>query len=83
MSDVQEYKGREMQANGSRGGTDVKILAIGAGIGAVTGLAAAFLLNRRAAQKDSEVNITAGEGLRIGLLVLGLLRSIVSLGDEK
>lgn len=83
MSDVQEQVEKDLQARASLGPQGVKILAIGAGIGAVTGLAAAFLLNRRAAQTDGEVDITPGDGIRIGLLVLGLLRSVASLGSEK
>lgn len=60
-----------------------KTLLIGAGIGALTGLAAAFLLSRRASKEDGEISVTPGEGIRIGLLVLGLLRSIASLGGEE
>ena len=51
-------------------------------IGAVTGLVAAMLLTRRAEKTDSEVAITTGEGLKLGVLVFGLLRAIASLGDE-
>ena len=58
-------------------------LLAGALIGAVTGLIAAMLLNRRAERNESETAITTGEGLRLGVLVFGLLRAIASLGDEK
>ena len=51
-------------------------------IGAVTGLVAAMLLTRRAERTDSEVAITTGEGLKLGVLIFGLLRAIASLGDE-
>ena len=60
-----------------------RILLTGALLGAVTGLIAAMLLNRRAEQTESETAITAGEGLKLGVLVFGLLRAIASLGDEK
>ena len=59
------------------------ILVAGALIGAVTGLIAAMLLNRRAERNESETAITTGEGLKLGVLVFGLLRAIASLGDEK
>jgi hypothetical protein len=58
-------------------------LLAGALIGAVTGLVAAMLLNRRAERNESETAITTGEGLKLGVLVFGLLRAIASLGDEK
>ncbi|HEY2980025.1 MAG TPA: hypothetical protein VGJ22_02495 [Anaerolineales bacterium] len=60
-----------------------RIIIAGALIGAVTGLIAAMLLTRRADRNESETAITAGEGLKLGVLVIGLLRAIASLGDEK
>jgi len=60
-----------------------KTLLLGALIGAVTGLAAAMLLQRRAEKTGTETAITAGEGIQLGVMVLGLLRAIASLGDEK
>jgi len=60
-----------------------KTLAAGALIGALTGLFAAMLLQRRAEKEGTDITISTGEGLRLGLLVIGLLRSISTLGDEK
>jgi gas vesicle protein len=60
-----------------------RTLLFGALIGAFTGLLAAMLLNRRAEKDERETAITAGEGLKLGVLVFGLLRAISSLGDEK
>ncbi len=60
-----------------------KTLLIGALIGAFTGLAAAILLTRRAEQDESTTAITAGDGIKIGALVFGLLRAIASIGDDK
>jgi gas vesicle protein len=60
-----------------------RILFFGALIGAITGLVAAMLLNRRAIRNERETAITTGEGLKLGVLVFGLLRAIASLGDEK
>ena len=57
-------------------------LLLGALIGAFTGLIAAMLLERRAENNERETAITAGEGLKLGVLVLGLLRAISSLGDD-
>ncbi len=60
-----------------------RTLFYGALIGATTGLVAAMLLNRRAEKSERETAITAGEGLKLGVLVLGLLRAIGSLADDK
>lgn len=59
-----------------------RILVFGALIGAFTGLIAAMLLNRRAEKNETETALTAGEGLKLGVLVFGLLRAIASLGDD-
>ncbi len=60
-----------------------RTLIFGALIGAVTGLMAAMLLNRRAEKGERETALTTGEGLKLGVLVLGLLRAIGSLADDK
>jgi len=60
-----------------------RTLFYGALIGAATGLVAALLLNRRAEKNERETAITASEGLKLGVLVLGLLRAIGSLADNK
>lgn len=84
MQDIKEYGDEVVERPAWMAGNQAKILLIGAGIGALTGLAAAFLLGRRASKTGGEVNVTPGDGIKIGLLVLGLLRSIASLGpDEK
>ncbi len=60
-----------------------RTLLTGALVGAFAGLIAALLLNRRAEKNESTTALTAGEGLKLGMLVFGLLRAIASLGDEK
>ena len=60
-----------------------RTILLGALIGAFTGLIAAMLLNRRAERQERTTAITAGEGIKIGALLFGLLRAISSLGDEK
>ena len=59
-----------------------RIIFFGTLIGAVTGLVAALLLTRRAEQTERGTAITSGEGLKLGVLIFGLLRAIASLGDE-
>jgi gas vesicle protein len=60
-----------------------RILLIGALAGAATGVAAAMLLNRRAEQEGTELALTTGDGMKLGVMVIGLLRAIASLGEEK
>lgn len=60
-----------------------RTILLGVIIGAATGLAAAMLLNRRAVRDERTTAITAGEGLKLGVLVFGLLRAIASLGDDE
>lgn len=52
-------------------------------LGAATGLVAAVLLNRRALKDNRSTAITTGEGLKLGVLLFGLLRAIASLGDDE
>ena len=56
---------------------------MGALAGAMTGLIAAMLLTRRAEEEGTQLSLTAGEGMKLGVMVVGLLRAIASLGDEK
>ena len=60
-----------------------RTLLLGALLGAVTGLIAAMLLNRRAEEEGTELAITAGDGMKLGVMIIGLLRAIASLGDDK
>ncbi len=56
-------------------------LLVGGAVGALTGVAAAYLILRRAERQKEPVRLEAGEGLRLGLLVLGLLRQVAALGE--
>ncbi|MEJ5241108.1 MAG: hypothetical protein WHS87_07920 [Anaerolineales bacterium] len=60
----------------------MKTLAAGALLGALAGLGTAYLLTRRAEKEGKPLSITAGQGVRLGVLVLGLIRQILAL-DEK
>jgi hypothetical protein len=59
-----------------------RTILFGVLIGAATGLVAAMLLNRRAIRGERTTAITAGEGVKLGALIFGLLRAISSLGEE-
>lgn len=62
--------------------SNTRVLLGGALIGAITGLIAAILLSRRAEKNQKETPLSATEGIKIGLLVFGLLRAITALGDD-
>lgn len=63
--------------------TRSRTLVYGVLIGAATGLLAAMLLNRRSTKDNETTAITAGDGLKLGVMVFGLLRAIASLGEEE
>ena len=56
-----------------------KILAIGAVVGALTGVGTAYLLTKNAEKDGEELAITTGQGLKLGLLILGTLRQVLKL----
>ncbi len=61
----------------------VQALVIGGVLGALVGLGAAFLLTKRAEQKGAPLAITPGKGVQLGVMIAGLMRSVLSLGEEK
>ena len=60
-----------------------KALLVGTVLGAVVGAGAAYLLIQRAVRDEEPLTVSAGEGVRLGLLVFGLLRQVALLGDER
>lgn len=59
-----------------------RTILIGVLVGAATGLAAAMMINRRAEQTGESTAITTGDGLKLGVMIVGLLRAIASMGDD-
>ena len=60
-----------------------QVLIAGALIGAVTGVIAAVMLTRRAERNNTELAITTGDGFKLGVMVIGLLRAIAALGEDE
>jgi len=67
--------------NGTQDNWKTKALLIGAGVGLLAGLGAAYMLVQRAEKDGGRPELSAGEGVKLGLLVLGLLRQVAQLGD--
>jgi hypothetical protein len=57
-------------------------LIISALLGAFAGLGVGYLLLKRAADNDGRPTLTAGEGVSLGLMVLGLLRQVAQLDEN-
>jgi hypothetical protein len=57
----------------------VTTLIIGGVIGLISGIVAAYILIQRAEDEQSRPHISAGEGVKVGLGLLGLLRLIADL----
>ena len=60
-----------------------QLLALGVLIGALTGLGGAYLLIQRSRKKVERPNLSSKEGLRLGLLIFGLLRQVAMLGEDE
>jgi hypothetical protein len=60
----------------------IQTLLIGGALGMLVGLGGAYLLTKRADQKGTRLSITPGKGVQLGVLLAGLLRSILSLGED-
>lgn len=59
----------------------VTALLVGGLVGTAVGLAAAYLLVQNAERKGEKPQMNLGDGVKLGLLLLGLLRSVAALTD--
>ena len=60
-----------------------KTLLLGAAIGSIAGIIAALMIIQRAEQQKTTPRLTAGDGIKLGLGILGLLRSLGEPGSKK
>lgn len=60
-----------------------RTILIGAVIGAAAGLIAAYILVQRTDESQQAPRLTAGDGVKVGLGVLGVLRLISDIGARK
>jgi len=59
-----------------------KTLVSGTIIGALIGVATAYLLIKRAESEEAQPKLSPGEGIQVGLGVLGLMRLIAGFGND-
>jgi len=57
------------------------VLIIGGVLGALVGIGAAQLYAQKAEQEGRVPKMSTGEGVKLGLLLLGFLRSVATLGE--
>ncbi|WP_299024371.1 hypothetical protein [uncultured Thermanaerothrix sp.] len=58
-------------------------LIVGAVLGLISGILAAYLLIQRAEQSQAQVKLTAQDGVKVGISVLSVLRQIAELGSGR
>ncbi|HEY4693985.1 MAG TPA: hypothetical protein VIH16_11155 [Bellilinea sp.] len=58
-------------------------IIVGALLGAVAGVIAAILMVQRAEEAHQTPKLTAGDGVKVGLGVLGVLKLISDIGTTK
>lgn len=58
-----------------------KTLLLGSLIGALTGLGTAYFLVKNAEKEGETLSLSSGQGVKLGLLLLGTLRQVMQLDD--
>jgi hypothetical protein len=66
-----------------QGNWKTKIFIVSAILGTLTGLVAAYILVQRAEKNQERPQLSAGEGVKLGLGLMGLLRLVSDMGSEK
>jgi len=59
-----------------------KTLFVGGLIGLLSGLLAAYLLLQRSEQNEKHPSISPGDGIKVGLGILGVLKLISDIGER-
>ncbi len=59
-----------------------KTIIFGTVIGALSGAVSAYLLVKRAESENEKPKLSPGEGIQVGLGVLGLMRMIAGFGSD-
>jgi hypothetical protein len=72
-----EENNREIELEGWR----KKVLIVGAVVGAAIGFGAAYLYTQQAEDPYHKPDFSTGDGVKLGVLLLGLLRQVSELGS--
>jgi hypothetical protein len=64
------------------GNWKARALIIGGVVGTLAGLGAAYMIIRRAEDEEGPPKIGVGEGLKLGLVLLGVLRQVSLIGQR-
>lgn len=59
-----------------------KTLGVGAVIGALTGLGIAYFMIQNTEKEGKEFSFSSGQGVKLGLLLLGTIRQVMQLDDD-
>jgi hypothetical protein len=60
-----------------------RVMILGGVLGLLSGLAAAYLMVQKAERENTEPQLNAKEGVKLGVLLFGLLREVALLGEGK
>ena len=58
---------------------ETRVLAAGTILGALVGLAGAFLMIKNNERKGTELQVSAGEGVKLSLIIMALLRQVAEI----
>lgn len=58
-----------------------KTLGVGAVIGALTGVGIAYFMIQNAEKEGEEFTFSSGQGVKLGLLLLGTIRQVMQMDD--
>jgi hypothetical protein len=59
-----------------------RVLIIGALVGAITGVAASYIMVQQAEKQQKQMQVTPGDGVKLGLGVLTLLRLVSDISNR-
>lgn len=59
-----------------------KTLLIGAGVGLLVGVLSAYIIIQNAESQNTRPEIKAGDGVKVGLGVLGVMRLLGDIGNK-
>jgi hypothetical protein len=58
---------------------ETRVLLMGTLLGALVGLTGAFLLIKNTERKGTELKVSTGEGVKLSLIIMALLRQVAEL----